>query len=76
MASHGVTVNAVAPGPIKTKMLDIWSEDVKEKFRKLIPLGYFGCPDDVAETVLFLVSDGAKYPTGETINVNGGALMD
>jgi len=76
MAPYGVNVNAVAPGPIKTEMTDVWSENEKEKFRKSIPLGDFGNPEDVAETVLFLVSDRARFITGEIIDVNGGALMD
>lgn len=76
MAPYGVNVNAVAPGPIKTKMTDTWPENEKEKFRRSIPLGHFGNPEDVAETVLFLVSDRARFITGEIIDVNGGVLMD
>lgn len=76
MAPYGVNVNAVAPGPIKTKMTDSWPENEKEKFRRSIPLGHFGNPEDVAETVLFLVSDRARFITGEIIDVNGGILMD
>lgn len=76
MAPYGVNVNAVCPGPIKTRMTETWPEDEKEKFRRSIPLGYFGSPEDVAETVLFLVSDRAGYITGEIIDVNGGTLMD
>ncbi|MFQ6065925.1 MAG: SDR family NAD(P)-dependent oxidoreductase [bacterium] len=76
MALYEVNVNAVAPGPIKTEMTEVWPENEKEKFRRLIPLGDFGNPEDVAETVLFLVSDRARFITGEIIDVNGGALMD
>lgn len=64
-----VTVNAVAPGYIKTEMI----KDLDEKeLRKLIPLNRFGTPEEVAETVGFLTSEGASYITGEVININGG----
>ncbi len=76
MAPYGVNVNAVAPGQIKTKMTDDWPENEKEKLRRSIPRGHFGGPEDVAETVLFLVSDRARFITGEIIDVNGGIFMD
>lgn len=64
-----ITVNAVAPGFIKTDM----TEDINEKeYRKLIPAGRFGKPEEVAGVVAFLVSDEASYITGEVISVNGG----
>jgi 3-oxoacyl-[acyl-carrier protein] reductase len=64
-----ITVNAVAPGFIKTEMLD----DVDTKvFRKLIPLGRAGLPTEVANLVCFLASEKASYITGEVININGG----
>ncbi|MDX2430055.1 MAG: 3-oxoacyl-ACP reductase FabG [Bacteroides sp.] len=64
-----VTVNAVAPGFIRTDM----TKDMDEKqLSNLVPLRRFGEPEEVAEVVNFLVSDGASYITGETISVNGG----
>lgn len=64
-----VTVNAVAPGFIRTDM----TEDMDEKqLSALIPLRRFGEPEEVAEVVNFLVSEGASYISGETISVNGG----
>lgn len=64
-----ITVNAVAPGFISTDM----TEDINEKeFRKMIPVGRFGKPEEVAGVVAFLVSDEASYITGEVISVNGG----
>jgi 3-oxoacyl-[acyl-carrier protein] reductase len=64
-----VTVNAVAPGFIRTDM----TKDLDEKEHKaLIPLNRFGEPEEVAEVVVFLVSDKASYITGEVISVNGG----
>lgn len=64
-----VTVNAVAPGFIKTDM----TKDLPEKeLKKLIPMNRFGNPEEVAEVVTFLASSKASYITGETISVNGG----
>ena len=64
-----VTVNAVAPGFIRTDM----TKDLDEKqLSALVPLRRFGEPEEVAEAVSFLVSEGASYITGETISVNGG----
>lgn len=76
LAPYGVNVNAVAPGTIETDMTKDWPKEVREDFMRQIPLGRFGKPEEVAETVLFLVSDGANYITGATIDVNGGTLMD
>ena len=64
-----VTVNAVAPGYIKTEM----TKDLDEKqLRKLIPVNRFGTPEEVADLVAFLAGDGAAYITGEVISINGG----
>jgi len=64
-----VTVNAVAPGFIKTEM----TEEINEKdFKKMIPVGRFGKPEEVASIVSFLASKESSYITGEVISVNGG----
>jgi len=64
-----VTVNAVAPGFIKTDM----TKDLNEnELKNLIPLSRFGLPEEVAEAICFLASDKASYITGEVISVNGG----
>jgi len=76
LASYGINVNAVAPGVIETDMTKNWPKDVKEDFLRQIPLGRFGTPEEVADAVLFLVSDRASYVTGATIDVNGGIRMD
>ena len=69
VAPRKVTVNAVAPGFIETDM----TRDLDEKeFRKLVPAGRFGKPEEVAALVAFLVSDDAAYITGEVISINGG----
>jgi 3-oxoacyl-[acyl-carrier protein] reductase len=75
VASRGITVNAVAPGFIDTGMTQKLSEKVKQEFLKQIPLGFFGLPKDVAYAVAFLVSEEARYITGQVINVNGGMAM-
>lgn len=72
VASRNITVNAVAPGFIETDMTEGLAADIKESYLKQIPLGRFGKPEDVANTVLFLASDMASYITGEVIHVNGG----
>lgn len=75
LGSRGVTVNAVAPGFIKTDMTDVLSDEVKEDLKASIPLGTLGEASDVAKTICFLASDDAKYITGQTIHVDGGMAM-
>ncbi|OIP45609.1 MAG: 3-oxoacyl-[acyl-carrier-protein] reductase [Deltaproteobacteria bacterium CG_4_10_14_3_um_filter_60_8] len=75
LASRGITVNAVAPGYIDTDMTRDLDETVKEKIRAEIPMGTLGTPADVAGAVMFLVSDDARYVTGQGLHVNGGMYM-
>ena len=72
--SRNITVNAVAPGFIETKMTDVLPEDVKENYMKQIPLGRFGSPEDIANACIFLASDKASYITGQVLSVNGGMI--
>jgi len=67
-----VTVNAVAPGFIPTDMTKDIPEEYAEHIKKLIPLGRFGTPEEVAAVVGFLASEAASYITGEVITVSGG----
>jgi 3-oxoacyl-[acyl-carrier protein] reductase len=75
LASREVTCNAVAPGFIETEMTAGLSEKNKADYESMIPLKRMGTPDDVAETVAFLVSGGAGYITGEVIRIDGGMCM-
>lgn len=75
VASRGITANVVAPGFIDTDMTRSLPDAVREEILKKIPAKKLGQPEDIAEAVLFLASDRAKYITGETINVNGGMYM-
>ncbi len=72
VASHGVTVNAVAPGFIETEMTKRLKEEWRQELKKQIPVGDFGSPRDVAEAVAFLASEEAKYITGQVLGVDGG----
>ncbi len=75
LASRGITVNMVAPGFIATDMTAAMTDKAKEMTLQGIPLKRMGEAEDVANAVLFLVSDNASYITGQTINVDGGMVM-
>lgn len=75
VAASGITVNAVAPGPVETPMLDHFGEGRREQTAHLIPQGRIGEPDDVVGPVLFLLGPESRYMTGQVIQVNGGMLM-
>jgi 3-oxoacyl-[acyl-carrier protein] reductase len=75
VAKKGVTVNAVAPGFIKTRMTDVLKEDVVQRLLERIPVGSMGTPEDVASVALFLASDESRYVTGQVIRVDGGLAI-
>lgn len=75
LAHYGVRVNAVAPGFMDTDMTRAIDPEIREQIRQQIPLGHFGAPEDIASAVAFLVSDDARYITGEVLSVNGGWYM-
>jgi len=75
VGSRAITVNAVAPGFIDTDMTRELPSDNRDALLGQIPLGRLGQPNEIAETVCFLVGDGAAYISGETIHVNGGMHM-
>ena len=75
LANRGVTVNAIAPGFIRTAMTDVLSDDVKAEITRVIPMGVMGETEDVANLAAFLASDASRYITGQVINVDGGMVM-
>lgn len=76
VAKYGITVNGVEPGMIRTPAQDnLGGEDVTAALCRGIPLGRLGEPADIAAAMLFLASQGAAYITGQTIIVDGGALL-
>lgn len=76
LATYNINVNVVAPHAIETDMSKEWPEEKRKNIIAGIPLGRMGQPEDIAEAVAFLVSDKAKFITGEVLDVNGGCLMD
>ncbi len=74
VSSRGITANVVAPGFIETDMTAVLPEKLREQLLAQIPAGRLGRPDDVAEAVAFLASEGAAYITGHVLHVNGGLL--
>ena len=75
VASRAITVNCIAPGLIETDMVAKLPAARKDAIISVIPAGRAGTVEDIAEAVLFLVSDKASYITGQTIHVNGGMAM-
>jgi NAD(P)-dependent dehydrogenase (short-subunit alcohol dehydrogenase family) len=74
LSGNGIRVNAVAPGPTDTHMLDALDEKKKESLANWLPLGRLGSPSDISEAILFLLDSG-KFITGTTISVDGGYLV-
>jgi 3-oxoacyl-[acyl-carrier protein] reductase len=74
-ASRNITCNAIAPGFIETAMTAKLTDEVKANYAKSIPLGRMGSVEDVANAVLFLVSEQASYITGQVLHVDGGLVM-
>jgi 3-oxoacyl-[acyl-carrier protein] reductase len=74
VASRGITVNAVAPGFIETAMTQKLPEAGRAEILKKVPMGSVGQPEDVANGVLFLVSDMARYITGHVLVIDGGLI--
>lgn len=87
MAVHGIRVNAVCPGFVRTSMQEreveweaslrnMLPDAVREEYISLTPLGRLEEPEDVADVILFLASDAARFMTGQGVNVTGGVRMD
>ena len=75
-AQYGVRVNCVCPGTTNTPMTKHWTGAVRAALVEKIPLKRLGEPQEVADAICFLASPVAKFITGETLNVNGGMIMD
>jgi 3-oxoacyl-[acyl-carrier protein] reductase len=76
VAVRNITVNCIAPGWIKSEMTDQLSDQLKTNFLDRIPMKKIGKPEDIANTVIFLASEEAKYITGQTITVDGGRTIN
>ena len=75
LGKYGIRVNAVAPGIIRTGMVEGLPAKMLERITGTIPLGRMGSPEDVAEAFAFLAGDGAAYITGAVLSVDGGAIL-
>ena len=75
VAPSGIRVNAVSPGAVMTDMMRGFTDEELKDLTDEIPLGAIGAPDDVADAVVFLASDQAKYITGQVLSVNGGMVI-
>lgn len=73
-----IRVNAVAPGPIEANWEDDWEipEEHLDEALEMTPLGRMGKPEEIAETVLYLASDGGGYTTGQVVEVSGGWILE
>ena len=77
LAPHGVRVNAVSPGVIDTPFHEQFSTpEALRNFAHAIPLGRVGKSEEIAQSIVYLASDAASYLIGETIEINGGLLME
>jgi 3-oxoacyl-[acyl-carrier protein] reductase len=75
LAGRGIRVNAIAPGFVESDMTSSLSPEAREKLLEHIPFKRIGKPEDIAQAVLFLASDGAGYITGQVLAVDGGMFM-
>jgi len=75
VGSRGITVNAIAPGFIETRLTEVLTDELKETLLKTVPLGRFGTPEDVSGAVAFLLSPDASYITGHVLTIDGGLFM-
>lgn len=73
LGEHGIRVNCVCPGPVRTKLaMAVHSDDIINAYHDAIPLNRYGSEDEIAQVITFLASDSASYVTGQIISVDGG----
>jgi len=75
-APHGVFANAVAPGPVETAMWASVTERKPPSAHSSVPLGRYGQPEDIAQSILFLASPASNWITGTTLDINGGSYLN
>jgi 3-oxoacyl-[acyl-carrier protein] reductase len=75
VAASGITVNAIAPGPIQTRMLAAADAETLDELRARIPLRRFGLPEEVVPTAILLASEEGAFYTGAILNMSGGQVM-
>ena len=75
LAASGIAVNAVAPGMVRTEMVEAVLKANERKYLDRIPLRRIAAPEEIARVVAFLASDAASYMTGATVDVSGGIIM-
>jgi len=77
LARHSITVNSVAPGATDTPLnATAYTPQVRRNYEERIPMGRLGTPEEVADTILFLASDAARYVTGQELVVDGGLTIN
>ena len=74
-ARHGITANAVCPGPTDTPLFRAQPERLQQALAKAVPMGRLGMPGDVAAAIAFFASEDAGYITGQVLSVSGGLTM-
>ncbi|PON14473.1 hypothetical protein C2W62_28890 [Candidatus Entotheonella serta] len=75
LGPHGIRVNAISPGSTTTPMTAKYTDATRQGVRERSPLGRMGQPEEIADVARFLITDAARYITGEIVNVNGGTVM-
>lgn len=75
LAADGITANAIAPGIVETPLLATYTEEVRDRLKKSVPVGRIGQPQDIAQAVLLFASEQASYITGQTLYVCGGRSL-
>lgn len=77
LGPRGITVNAVSPGATETPLnIEAWTDIVRAEYRKRTPLGHIASPEEIADAIVMISSESARYITGQIITVDGGLTLD